>query len=99
MDFSQAILVNLTTDKPESIRQGMDDLEVESLAMKLHNRFFWPEKLVIKIPFMTFFTMDVIHQPCQRICLLDYNINQEKNNSLFLAATSEPVFLPNLMVI
>lgn len=55
LDFSQAILVNLTTDKPESIRQGMDDLEVESLAMKLHNRFFLARKTGHKNSFHYFF--------------------------------------------
>ena len=35
----------------------MDDLEVERLAMRLHNALVLPAKLAIKIPSI-FFTMD-----------------------------------------
>lgn len=67
--------------------------------------FFFARKTGRKNSFHYFFTMNVIYQPCQFIRLLDYNINQAKkkkvilvnNNTLFLAATSKPVFLPNLM--
>lgn len=41
--FFQVILVKLTVDIPESMGEGMVNLEVERLVVKLHNTFAVPE--------------------------------------------------------
>lgn len=69
----------------------MEDLEVERLALKLHNAFVLPAKLAIKISyFFFFFTMD---KSCcsisQCICLLGYDINQ---NNKIISVNNKPPF-------